>query len=599
MHNPERVRNGFRFGPFLLDEETGELYRNGNVFKRLRPQEHKVLVALLEHTPSAIKWPELVELLWGKGGKQPEGGLKKVIRWLRKDLEDSARSPQFIQVLPRVGPRFIFAVEKLRTRTANPTEVLEPDQKTVSDELSYGRFARTTTRGVINSVSSEDSKQLQIRSAEYSESIGDVWRAAEIYEVLASEMQHSGNANLAGEMDRRAQKCRSAAAQMMRDGVENPKPESSSVFTASFDKLGTSVGQTLPANQKPQLQVPIEVMERGNFVWGWFFSNDSRRLCICGPEKKIKVYAMPTCELVATLNHRGPVQHLVCHPKRDLLVSLAFDHSRPKASDRPDSIHVWDLRTQRQLNVRVHQKGAEGLVISPEGSWLISIGHLLRNRSILWKFASRKGTLELTSRFDYNGVIDAAFSPVRELVALACADGTVRVLNLTTMVEHARLEHYDEVTKVAFSHDGQRIATASKDCSACLWDTASGHKLARFGHKEMLCDVAFSPDDQWVATAADDFACIWNVSTGKEVCRLLHEGRGALKLSFSRTGGYIATGGFDSTARVWKVPSGQEIAGLHHDVYAGELSNVAFSSDSQLIATGGGHDGVAVWAVPE
>src|SRR5712671_374447 len=51
-----------------------------------------------------------------------------------------------------------------------------------------------------------------IEAAEYSESIGDVWRAAKIYEVLASDLK-GDNADVAKEMNRRAKKCRSAAAE--------------------------------------------------------------------------------------------------------------------------------------------------------------------------------------------------------------------------------------------------------------------------------------------------------------------------------------------------------------------------------------------------
>jgi DNA-binding winged helix-turn-helix (wHTH) protein/HEAT repeat protein len=113
MDHPERVRIGFRFGPFLLDRETRELYRNGQLYKPLREQACKVLVRLLERAPTVVTREELVALVWGKG-KEIEFGLANIIGDLRKDLGDSKDDPQYVQVLAGVGIRFVAAVEKVR-----------------------------------------------------------------------------------------------------------------------------------------------------------------------------------------------------------------------------------------------------------------------------------------------------------------------------------------------------------------------------------------------------------------------------------------------------------------------------------------------------
>jgi excisionase family DNA binding protein len=42
MNQPTKILNGFRVGRFLLDADTGELYENGKLCKRLRPQAHKL-----------------------------------------------------------------------------------------------------------------------------------------------------------------------------------------------------------------------------------------------------------------------------------------------------------------------------------------------------------------------------------------------------------------------------------------------------------------------------------------------------------------------------------------------------------------------------
>src|SRR5947209_8107743 len=141
MSQPTRVRNGFRFGPFILDADTGELYKNGKLFKRLRPQAHKVLLELVKRAGEIVQREELRELVWGKGGQVPGYGLENIMWVLREDLEDSANHPLYIEALPGVGVRFIAPVEQLETpRLGLPeTQSVAPDQahKLVEEVLAY------------------------------------------------------------------------------------------------------------------------------------------------------------------------------------------------------------------------------------------------------------------------------------------------------------------------------------------------------------------------------------------------------------------------------------------------------------------------------
>lgn len=146
MSELARIRNGFCFGSFILDGDTGELYRHQELFKRLRPQEHKVLAALLDRCPAVIRRQELVTLLWGQG-QEPDGGLKKVIAWLREDLGDSSYDPKFIEVLPRVGVRFVARVEKWERAAGTETPTREAHQIAGSPSFPSGRNTSATSWG--------------------------------------------------------------------------------------------------------------------------------------------------------------------------------------------------------------------------------------------------------------------------------------------------------------------------------------------------------------------------------------------------------------------------------------------------------------------
>lgn len=58
--------------------------------------------------------------------------------------------------------------------------------------------------------------EAQIETAEYCESVGDVWKAAELYEKLTVRLGGQGNHAAAGDMKRRAVACRRAAASLTR-----------------------------------------------------------------------------------------------------------------------------------------------------------------------------------------------------------------------------------------------------------------------------------------------------------------------------------------------------------------------------------------------
>src|SRR5205807_8867871 len=98
MSQPTRVRNGFRFGPFILDADTGELYKNGKLFKRLRPHAQKVLLELVKRAGAILQSEELRELVCGIGWQVRGYGLEIIMWGLCEDLEDSANHSQYIEL---------------------------------------------------------------------------------------------------------------------------------------------------------------------------------------------------------------------------------------------------------------------------------------------------------------------------------------------------------------------------------------------------------------------------------------------------------------------------------------------------------------------
>jgi WD40 repeat protein len=85
------------------------------------------------------------------------------------------------------------------------------------------------------------------------------------------------------------------------------------------------------------------------------------------------------------------------------------------------------------------------------------------------------------------------------------------------------------------------------------------------------------------------------VATGREIAALRGHEDQVSSVAFSPDGRILATGSWDTMARLWEVATGREIAALrgHED----QVSSVAFSPDGRTLATRGSLDGTGVAAL--
>jgi Tol biopolymer transport system component/DNA-binding winged helix-turn-helix (wHTH) protein len=110
VETAEKTSSKIRFGLFVADLKTGELYRSG-IRVRLQAQPFRVLKVLLENAGEVVSREQLQELLWGKNTIIDfEHGLGTAINKIREALGDSAENPRFIETLAKRGYRFIAPV---------------------------------------------------------------------------------------------------------------------------------------------------------------------------------------------------------------------------------------------------------------------------------------------------------------------------------------------------------------------------------------------------------------------------------------------------------------------------------------------------------
>jgi DNA-binding winged helix-turn-helix (wHTH) protein/Tfp pilus assembly protein PilF len=135
-----------RFGPFELrrDGESGELRRDGEPVK-LQPQPLKVLALLASRPGEVVTREEIQHQVWnGDTFVDFEHGVNFCIRQIRSALGDSARTPHYVETLPRRGYRFVARIEPAAGQEpVEPPAVAPSPAATRSERARLGRSAAT------------------------------------------------------------------------------------------------------------------------------------------------------------------------------------------------------------------------------------------------------------------------------------------------------------------------------------------------------------------------------------------------------------------------------------------------------------------------
>ena len=216
---------------------------------------------------------------------------------------------------------------------------------------------------------------------------------------------------------------------------------------------------------------------------------------------------------------------------------------------------------------------------------------------------------------DSTGVVQSvSLSPDRTLLAVAAADGTLRLWDVASpghpVPVGAPLEEASNspLYTTAFSPDGRILAAAGAGRVVELWDVSRpGHpvRLGRLtGPANTVYSVAFSPDGKTLAAgSADDAVRLWDVSDPAHPAPLGKPLTGAggyvESVAFAPGGTILAAGSADDTVRLWDVaapasprPLGRPLTGPQSLV-----TGVAFSPDGHLLAAASQDHKLWLWRI--
>ena len=217
---------------------------------------------------------------------------------------------------------------------------------------------------------------------------------------------------------------------------------------------------------------------------------------------------------------------------------------------------------------------------------------------------------------DTTGVVQAlSLSPSHRVLAVAAADGTLRLWNVTSpdhpVLLGARLlpaNRQEPLYAVAFSPGGGLLAAAGAGRDVLLWNMRQPDHPARLpsltGPSSTVYSLAFSDRGSLLAAgSADKTVRLWNVSdpahpqpSGKP---LTGPASAVQSVAFSPDGRTLAAGSADKTVRLWNVTDPAHPAALGQPLTgpAEQVNSVSFSPDGRTLAAGGQDHKVWLWNV--
>jgi WD40 repeat protein len=275
------------------------------------------------------------------------------------------------------------------------------------------------------------------------------------------------------------------------------------------------------------------------------------------------------------------------------------------------ALRLWEVLTGRERTPRGGPVSAvESLGLSPDGRTLFSAGSDGVRR---WDLPSgSEGQFLPTPPIERNCVMaPLALSPDGRFALCGALYGDLwRVVEVAAGREIFSIDRQREVEEkdrlratitrtraFAFSADGSRLAVFGGDgftggkALLRVWDVVTGEELQALKTEgdERLC-VALSSDGRravTVATSAFRRPCVlrvWDLGTGKTVCRGEARDCGIDQIAFSADGVLLASAGWQRGIRLWDAATGtvvREFEGGGELVTAGPI----FSPDDRLLAT--------------
>ena len=117
--------------------------------------------------------------------------------------------------------------------------------------------------------------------------------------------------------------------------------------------------------------------------------------------------------------------------------------------------------------------------------------------------------------------------------------------------------------------------------------------IARIGNGTIIGNIVLSPDNSTIAVPSSVGIWLYDTRTYQQRHLLTgHTGK-VTTVEFSTVGDILASGGEDTTVKIWHTDSGKHLTTL--DGHVGAISKILFSPVDEILATGSKDDTIRIW----
>jgi len=312
------------------------------------------------------------------------------------------------------------------------------------------------------------------------------------------------------------------------------------------------------------------------------FSSDGNLVAISDGQKVHVLTTITGAELRA-LSHGSDVTRYCFNP----------DGKRIATSEKDEFVRIWDISNGSEIAKFTEE--AMFMTFSPDGRLLATTS---RNKANIWDPNSGKliQPIEGIPTFDdeVEYIVFARFSDDSSRLGTIGDDGTCQVWEVST----GRIAWVIGSAEDAIASLDGKYVMMKHAPGVEIWDVTTGKEVIRLIHHGDSSGFAFNSNSGLLAVVSDGYTKVYDTGSGQEVSRVVYKAPSRLttysrarKVVYHPDGKYVALGSEENIS-IWDITRAREVSKVRH---AGGVNKMAFNQDGRFLATAGGDDTVRIW----